>query len=468
MRHVFDTIKGKIVAVLLVFLSLSHVIGLLLYAKASEEASTLLHDALLAEHIALITRFAERLPAADREAMLRALSGPTVRIDLEPSAEPYLSLPEGSRGHSFEHLLGVFLNRVTHERIGVAYSPQGTTVGLDDLQRRVQSSAHGETDHLPMGPLADIRSIGSMRAQVGLADGSWLRFAAPLLTVSPFSPAKVGLPLAAMISSVLLMAAWVAHRWTQPLAKFVTAAERFGKDIRSPPLEERGPFEVRAAVRTLNQMQERIRLLVEDRTVFAAAIAHDLGTPITRLHLRAHEIEDDDTRTRMLSDLNQMRRMITATLDLIRLDLAEPVEAIDLASLVQSLCDDLTDAGEDVTVVALAMVTIRSKPTALRRALVNVLENAIKYGARARVQLTCTADDVLIYIDDDGPGIPDGLMEAAFQPFRRLTNDPDQNDGTGVGLSIARSIVRGVGGEITLTNGTVGLRVTVRLPRTYL
>ncbi|HEX4892902.1 MAG TPA: HAMP domain-containing sensor histidine kinase [Hyphomicrobiaceae bacterium] len=202
--------------------------------------------------------------------------------------------------------------------------------------------------------------------------------------------------------------------------------------------------------------------------MFAAAIAHDLGTPITRLHLRAHEIEDDDTRTRMLSDLNQMRRMITATLDLIRLDLAEPVEAIDLASLVQSLCDDLTDAGEDVTVVALAMVTIRSKPTALRRALVNVLENAIKYGARARVQLTCTADDVLIYIDDDGPGIPDGLMEAAFQPFRRLTNDPDQNDGTGVGLSIARSIVRGVGGEITLTNGTVGLRVTVRLPRTYL
>ncbi len=466
MMWLFDTIKGRVVAVLVVFLSLSHVMGLWLYVQKSEEATTLLHDALLAEQIAIITRLAERLPPAERRQWFEALSGPTVRMAQRTFAELGQALPEGSRAHTFEHLLGVFLDRPTHESVRLAYLPAGSIPGLDSLLGTVRASVHSQADHLPTRPLADIRPIGAMMAEVGLSDGSWVRFTAPLLTVTPFSPLKLGAPLAAMLASVLLIAAWILHRWTQPLTQFVAAAERFGIDIHAPSLVECGPYEVRSAARTLNLMQDRIRRLVEDRTAFAAAIAHDLGTPITRLHLRAHEIEEESTRARILADLDQMRRMITATLEFARVDFAaESHETIDLASLIQSLCDDFTDLEHDVTIEALEVVTIRSKPTALRRALSNLLDNAVKYGSRARVRFAI-AHDARVVIDDDGPGIPDGLVETAFQPFRRLTTASHQVEGTGLGLSIARSIVRGLGGEIALTNQPQrGLRVTVVLPR---
>lgn len=468
MKWIFDTIKGRVVAVLVLFLSASHVLGLWLYAQKSEEAATLLHDALLAEQIALIIRLAERLPAAERPAVLQALSGPTVRITLPPSDAARQPLPEGSRAHAFEHLLGVFLDRATRESIRLAYAPGGRIEGLDSLLAKVRSSVHGERDHLPSQPLADMRSVGVVNADIALADGSWVQFAAPLLSVSPFSPFKLGIPLAAMLLSVLLIAAWVLHRWTQPLTQFAAAAEQFGTDIHSPALPETGPSEVRTAARTVNLMQERIRRLVEDRTAFAAAIAHDLGTPITRLHLRAHEIEEEGTRSRMLADLEQMRRMIAATLEFARLEFAaEPTETLDLASLVQSVCDDYFDAGQHVAVQSLPPITIASKPIALRRALGNVLENAFKYGARARVAMAATPHRVRIAIQDDGPGIPPDMMEEAFRPFRRLRPaDGEATPGTGLGLSIARSIVMGLGGEIELANHAHGgLQVTVVLPR---
>ena len=467
MRWIFDTIKGRVVAVLVLFLSASHVLGLWLYAQKSEEAATLLHDALLAEQIALVIRVAERLPATERPAMLQALSGPTVRITLTPTDAVRQPLPEGTRAHTFEHLLGVFLDRTSQESIRLTYSPDGQLEGLDTLLARVRTSAHGEKDHLSMRTFSEIRALGAVSAEVALADGSWIRFVAPLLTVSPFSPLKLGIPLAAMLLSVLLIAAWVLHRWTQPLTQFAAAAEKFGTDIHSPALPETGPSEVRTAARTVNLMQQRIRRLVEDRTAFAAAIAHDLGTPITRLHLRAHEIEEEATRSRMLADLEQMRRMITATLEFARLEFAaEPTETLDLASLVQSVCDDYLDAEQQVTVQELQPVAILSKPIALRRALGNLLENAFKYGARARVALATTPRDVRITIHDDGPGIPQDMVEEAFRPFRRLTQTSGLVDGTGLGLSIARSIVRGLGGEIALTRPTQGgLQVSVVLPR---
>lgn len=467
MNWVFDTIKGRVVAVLVLFLSASHVLGLWLYAQKSEEAATLLHDALLAEQIALVIRVAERLPATERPALLRALSGPTVRITLTPTEAVRQPLPEGTRAHAFEHLLGVFLDRPTQESIRLAYAPGGRIEGLDSLLAKVRTSVHGERDHLPARPLAEIRALGAVNAEIALADGSWVHFAAPLLTVSPFSPFKLGIPLGAMLVSVLLIAAWVLHRWTQPLTQFVAAAEQFGTDINSPALSERGPSEVRTAARTVNLMQERIRRLVEDRTAFAAAIAHDLGTPITRLHLRSHEIEEEGTRARMLADLEQMRRMITATLEFARLEFAaEPTETLDLASLVQSVCDDYFDAGQQIAVQDLVPVTIASKPMALRRALGNVLENAFKYGLRARVALSKTRRHLRISVRDDGPGIPVTMMEEAFRPFRRLAPDQDAAPGTGLGLSIARSLVRGLGGEIELANhANGGLQVTIILPR---
>lgn len=467
MMRLFDTIKGRLVIVLVAFLSLSHLLGLWLYVQKSDEATTLLHDALLAEQMALMARLAGRLPASDRGAIIGALSGPIVRIEQTRSAVLAAALPEGSRGHAFEHFLAVFLDRSAHEGIRLAATSAAYADDAQNLLSKIQGSKYSHADHLPAAPLADIKPIGGVVAEIALSDGSWLRFDAPLLTVTPFSFPKLGAPLASMLASILLVAAWVLNRWTRSLSQFAAAADRLGIDIHAPALPERGPLEVRTAARTFNLMQERIRRLLEDRTAFAAAIAHDLGTPITRLHLRAHEIDDEGVRAQFLSDLEQMRRMITATLGFARSDFsAEAPQTFDVTSTVQSVCDDLADLGHDVTVDAPGPFTVHSKPVALRRAVSNLVENAVKYGGRARVELLDIGHGVAVHVDDDGAGIPDHLREEAFRPFRRLGPQDAAIEGSGLGLTVARAIMRALGGDVVLSNHkTGGLRASIVLPK---
>ncbi len=466
MNWLVDTIKGRVIVVLVIFLSASHVLGLWFYAKKSDEAATLLHDAMLAEQIALVARLAERLPINERQQMLKALSSPAVRLSTTTRDTTRWPLSEGSRAHNFEHLLSVFLDRRMREGIGLSFSEARDVDGLDSLLSKVRLSLHDEWNHLPLQPLAEIQSEGSVSGEVGLADGSWVRFAAPVLKVNAFSPTKLGVPLIMMILSVMLLAAWVLNRWTQPLAQFVSAAERLGTDIHSPPLPESGPSEIRAVAHTLNLMQQRLRRLVEDRTAFAAAIAHDLGTPITRLHLRAHEIEDTALGSRIVRDLEQMRRMITATLEFARLEFAaEVTEKLDLGSLVEGVCDDYADIGEDVSAAAHEPISVMARPASLRRALSNLIDNAVKYGSRARVTVATGEREARITVADDGPGLPPHTLEEAFKPFRRINQEEAHIEGSGLGLSIARSVIMGMGGQIVLSNADQGgLQATVILP----
>ena len=470
MTRVLDSVKGRIIVILLVFLSLSHLAGLWLYAERSEAATTLLHDALLAERVALISKLVERTPAPDRPALLTLVSGPFVRFSLPGETAPGEALPEGTRQHFFEHFLSVFLNRSTHDGMRMVYSAGTANDGLNGLLAAVNGSGQADVDHIPERPLAEIHPVGAVTTEIKLGDGSWLQATSPLLSVQPFSIWKVGIPLAAMLASVLAVAAWVLNRWTQPLTIFATAAERLGTDIHAPPLDVKGPREVRTAARAFNVMQDRIRSLVQDRTAFAAAIAHDLGTPVTRLRLRAEEISDDETRQPILADLNQMRQMITATLGFARLDFsAEATEPVDLMSLVQRVSDDQIDVGADVSVSGPAHLVTLIKPIALHRALSNLVENAVKYGKRASITVSERGKSIEIAIDDNGPGIAESQHAVVFEPFRRLPQTSDHTvEGTGLGLTVARSLVRGFGGEIALRNrSTGGLRVTISLPNQY-
>jgi signal transduction histidine kinase len=466
MSWLVDTIKGRVTVVLVIVLSASHILGLWFYANRSDEAATILHDALLAEQIALVVRFAEQLPINERQTALAAMSSPAVRLSTTQRDTTRWPLPEGSRGHNFEHLLSAFLDRRMREGIGLNFSETKEVDGLDSLLSKVRLSLHDEWNHLPVRPMAEIQSGGSVSGEVGLADGSWVRFAVPVLKVNAFSPVKLGVPLFMMILSAMVLAAWILNRWTQPLAQFVSAAERLGRDIHSPPLLEAGPSEIRAVAHTLNLMQQRLQRVVEDRTAFAAAIAHDLGTPITRLHLRAHEIEDDALGSRMVRDLEQMRRMITATLEFARLEFAAEIsEKLDLGSLVESVCDDYADIGEDVSAAAHEPVTVMARPASLRRAIANLIENAVKYGKRARVTVESRGREARITVADDGPGLPPHMLEEAFKPFRRINQDEGDTEGNGLGLSIARSVVMGMGGQIVLSNADQGgLQAIVTLP----
>jgi len=467
MMTFFHSMKGQAIAALVIFLAASHLLALFVYVNRSEAATNLLHDAIVAEQMALVAKLVGKLPDADRSRIIGLLNAPSLRI--AQTAKPSLGggSQEGTRPHNLEHLLAALLDLPIGESIRIAFSAEPKPVGLKTIWRlapEAGSAWHEDLGHVPQQALVEIASLGTLQTEVMLGDGSWLHFESPLLSISPFSTWKFGVSLLVGLLSVMLAATWVMVQWTQPLTSFARAAERLGRDIKAAPLSEQGPSEVRAAAKAFNHMQEQLQHMIDDRTQFAAAIAHDLGTPITRLRLRAEEIESDEQRCKILADLAQMQRMISAALDFARQDAAvEPFEPFDLTTLLQSLSDDFADMQAKVTLQAPAHVVARLRPHAIRRALTNVVENAVKYGKRAHVQLSEVPAGYEIVVDDEGAGIPEEFHNEVFKPFRRL--EQGQERGVGLGLTVARTIVRDHGGDIELSNRRDGgLRVRIVLP----
>ncbi len=269
--------------------------------------------------------------------------------------------------------------------------------------------------------------------------------------------------------SALAMApfAWmVARRLSQPIKIFAEAAERLGRDPGAPPLAVRGPAEISVAARAFNQMQERLQRYVQDRTAMVGAIAHDLRTPLTRLRFRIEGLPDDQ-RAKYAHDLDQMEDMIAATLAFVR-DGAPRGErtALELSSLVESLCDEMAETGAPAEVELGEKVVLQGDPLALRRLISNLLENAVKFGGQARARVFRDAGHAVVEIDDDGPGIPAADAEKVFEPFyRREPSRSRQTGGIGLGLAVVRTIARGHGGDVTLHNRAGGgLTARVQLP----
>jgi signal transduction histidine kinase len=228
---------------------------------------------------------------------------------------------------------------------------------------------------------------------------------------------------------------------------------------------------MRQAARAFNDMQTRLRRLVENRTRMLAAISHDLRTPLTLLRLRAEDVENAAEREKMLATIADMNAMIDATLSFARDEAtAEPSRRTDLTALLASLVDDMADAGMPVTMEPAPPLVADCRPAALKRAITNLIDNAIKYGkvARASIQAIPGAIGAIeIIIDDDGLGIPEEELARVFQPFYRIERSRSrETGGIGLGLAIALSIVQAHGGELRLANRKGdGLRAVITLPR---
>ena len=201
-----------------------------------------------------------------------------------------------------------------------------------------------------------------------------------------------------------------------------------------------------------NRMQERIKRLIDDRTQTLAAVSHDLKTPLTRLRLRAHFVQDEELRETIESDLDEMEAMIQLTLDFLRGDASgEEIRTVDIGTIIESVCDSFADSGHDVVLRADVHAPLSCRPLALKRAFSNLVDNAVKYGTRARVSLEKRADELIVTIDDDGPGIPAAEFDRVFDPFYRLeASRSRETGGTGLGLTVARSTIRAHGGDVRL------------------
>lgn len=406
---------------------------------------------------AALMRVVEDLPADTRGRVLDASTTSRVRyaIGTDPVVGPQPESDEEITEAAIEEAFG---------------SGREVRAEMQDLRRRpfdrdLRDRERGrDEEHRWQQARARLPAVA---VSVRLKDGLWLNAE----TLLP-RPALWALPTIvstlALVTATFVVVLITVRRITRPLSRLAEAADRLGRGEQVPPLPESGPEEVRRTTHAFNAMQARVNRFVSDRTRMLAAISHDLRTPLTALRLRAEFIDDAEIRDKIVETVEEMNRMTEATLAFAREDAAvEESHPTDLAALVRAVADDFRDIGHAVDVEAPERLDLTVRPVALRRALRNLVENAVRYGTTPTIRLSAGAQDVTIGVLDRGPGIPEERMADVFEPFVRLeTSRSQETGGVGLGLAIARSIVRAHGGELTLSNRPGGgLQALIVLPR---
>jgi len=270
--------------------------------------------------------------------------------------------------------------------------------------------------------------------------------------ISPWLPAALAVQLC-----IIAFFVWVAVKFaTQPLARLEHAANSLGSDLRGEPLPEDGPQEVARAATALNAMQRRIAEQVAERIQILAAISHDLQTPITRMRLRADFLGDGDAKEKLQGDLQEMQTLVKQGLALARGrdEIGKQRCQTDLHALIDSLVCDYSDAGNSVCFSGERGVTVFTHPQALRRIMINLIDNGLKFGEDVEVAIDAQQSNrIAITVSDRGPGIPDEHLKSVFLPFYRIEASRNrETGGTGLGLAIAQQLASALRGTLTLVN----------------
>ena len=257
------------------------------------------------------------------------------------------------------------------------------------------------------------------------------------------------------------------RRLTRPLSNLTDSASRFGNDLEVEELEERGPADVRHVIRSFNAMQREVKDEMTRRTHMLAAVGHDIRTPLTALRVKAELIRDPDMKADIISSVKKMERIASSALDYVRGESrSEEKQNVDLRALIESECSEFEELGEQVEFSGEQKLHYRCRPIALARAVRNLIDNAVKYGGAANVEITKSDAFIEIRITDEGPGLREDQIEQAFDPFKRLSDARESDQGGfGLGLPIAKAIVQGHDGDLQLKPNTPnGLCAIIKLP----
>ena len=479
-----DSLFGRLIAALLAAVGLTVVIVVILITKDREALLFQRSEmAALVELIATETARLESMPQTEREQALISLQAEGLVAPFEYARANPGQLRQQDPGAAANNLerhlrreLGAdfavsvgFPSRSRTEIILV--SPSESPEQWDDSDRRPWDQDRGRSRRAQwIGGLVDL-DTGRLQLDVSIVPpgDEPLRFRVPVPGEEPSLPTAIFGQLAlltAVLGGVLFV---MARTITNPLADLSRAAEALGRGIRQLPLQETGSKEIRETTRAFNVMQERLNRYVESRTRVLSAMSHDLRTPLTRLKLRVEQLNDPVMQERFNADLDSMNDMVSGALDALKgISDTEALAPTDINSLLEGLRSEFAEADASVTVSGAASLPIMARPHLLKRCLENLLCNAVNYGASAEVNVLEKDDEILIRIDDEGPGIPDRELEKVFEPYFRLEGSRNQNTGgVGLGLSIARDIAQAHGGTLTLTNRRPhGLRAELSLPQT--
>ncbi len=277
-----------------------------------------------------------------------------------------------------------------------------------------------------------------------------------------FTAAALGAIIAASVA-----AAYFARRVTRPLSELARAASVIAKGGAAPRLNETGAQDVRDAAHAFNAMTDEVSRTLDSQRQLLSAVGHDLRTPITAMRISLEFVDDRELRAGLQKNLDELQELTEAVLSAARGTGGEVKRNVDLSALLESICADLDDLGEPVSCdVREEPSPLICRPNEIRRAVRNLVENAVAYGRRASVSLSRDGASYEILVEDDGPGIPETDQARVFEPFVRLESSRNADTGgTGLGLTLVKAIAEGHGGGVTLENRPEGgLRARLRLP----
>jgi signal transduction histidine kinase len=282
-------------------------------------------------------------------------------------------------------------------------------------------------------------------------------------------PLPVEIIVAALVAILVAStaAALMARRVARPLYDLTAAASVVARGGSAPHVEEKGPDDVRNAAIAFNKMTDKVTRTMESQRHLLSAVGHDLRTPITAMRINLEFVQEEELREGLQQNLDELQELTEQVLAAARGASGEAKRSVDLSALVESLCADLDDLGEPVTWQNHAPAPVNCRPNEIRRAVRNLVENAVAYGNKADVQIAASRDGYDIVIEDNGPGIPEDDRVRVFEPFVRLESSRNAaTGGTGLGLTLAKAIAEGHGGVIVLENRPAGgLRARMHLPR---
>lgn len=307
---------------------------------------------------------------------------------------------------------------------------------------------------------------GYIILSVKLADGSWVNLASAIRKREPFLMRTLAVQTLVLYLLLLLPLILLGRYISRPLKLLTQQAKSFGIGDRGG-IEETGPPDTRQLIGAFNDMQLRVGSMLDEKDVMLGAIGHDLRTPLAALRVRIENVEDETERERMIAGIEDMDRTLDDILSLARLGRShEQTEQNDISALIETIVNEFEDLGHIVAFDRTEKLSVPVRATLIRRALRNLISNALKYGQQASISVDKTEDNLTIHVDDKGPGIPEEQIETMFEPFTRAEKSRNRaTGGSGLGLTLARAIAREHGGEVTLANlKSGGLRASIILP----
>ncbi|MBK7615838.1 MAG: HAMP domain-containing protein [Burkholderiales bacterium] len=475
-RWLPQSLMGRLSLVMLAGVLVTQIVGNLIWAsqlRSRAEVDTRSAAVYLGHSASNTIRFFRSLPPNYRPLIIqqfRDMGGTRFFVNIDTAEVPVREIsPDALADAAKAGVLATLkadLPQLPGFKLGFAW-PDQLTVSNDGI--KITELPDNWVQHIL---LIQPRPAPVLVIQTELEPGNWLYLATLmpnpyfLSSIHPLSAEQLVLQGLSLAVVLLLLIGVVLRSITKPLAMLSEAAEAFGQDERTPELPASGSHEVLTTARAFGAMRQRIQKYLEDRERLFISISHDLRTPITRLKLRSELLDDDALRGEFEEDLDELDMMVKGALQTVKdSDIHENPTEVRLDSMIHRMVRGARLSGH-VVQYANTGLTVRAKPLALKRAIGNLLDNALFYGERAEISVAREEAWLVIRVRDHGPGVPEDALASLFEPRVRLVHGRERNEGgMGLGLGIARSIVQAHGGQLLLENHPEGgLLASIRLP----